>query len=194
MRARATKEDPVFAIIAAHRKAALAEDRAKASLDRLRVRLDGRKDQAQLAPSRRLTCARPLMPVGIDPDNPAAMVGGSAGIETFVRRHVEGLARCLGGRTASRVRRLRTDAIDELERAYGRLLRTHDAKRRACGLVDKEFAYRAAEATTADALSALVACRPSTDEGRKALAQYIAAVGFDHAPPWALRKVMSNLA
>jgi len=191
MRKRAPKQDPAFAAIARHQTATKTEARTKASLDRLRARLDGMKSQAGLPARSRLTCDFPLMPIG---DPPLTLIDGRAAIRKHVEHFLDVAAKYLGPKAARNVRGLGAEAVKELEREWDRFHAAHMAKQAACGLTTKERASVAAEEAVHRSLMALTKVRPTTDAGRKALADYAASVDDLHRmPPWAMRHVLANV-
>jgi hypothetical protein len=187
------KSDPIFALIAKHAKAVKAFGRAEASLSRLRQRLDARKGEACLDPSRRLTSKTPPFDVG-RPNHPATVVTTRDGLTRHVWRAFDEIALKIGPRTASRVRAHEREAVAELQRRYGSFMRAHKARRKACGLTKRERAAEDADLAASLALNALMKAVPTTPEGRAALANHLCNLGPRAAPWWALRDCLARLS
>lgn len=194
MARKAKIADPVFARIETHRKAVKAESRAQDSLDRLKSRLDKRKDQQRLNMDRRLTCRTPLYDVGGSTYDPFDVMHSRAQCASYVRTSFERLTRSLGPVAAKQVARHEKTALKELQRSYDAFQQAHKAKRKTLGLTALEDVVDAAYWPLADALKSLLEKPPVTVEGRKALATYLGSLSAQEAPWWAVRKSLPLLA
>jgi hypothetical protein len=185
--------DPIFALIEAHARAVKAQDKATASLDRLRARIDARPSEKRLHEGRRLTCPFPFFDVGGTSFDPAAVIPTREEIPRHVWDAIDRCAIRIGRDASRRMHELEKPAIEELRRRYDAFLRAHNARRKAVGLVAREKAADKAERAASDALIVLTKAKPATPEGKLALAKHMAACGPAQAPWWAMRAVLEML-
>jgi len=186
-------KDPIFVLIAAHAKAVKVQAAAEHALERLKEKLDAHKHEKGKSAQRRLTCETPYFDIGSSAD-PVKVIISREQIPQHVWNAFDELACNLGPRSASRVRKLEREAVEELSCRYVAFQRAHSTRRKAVGLTAKQTAAHIAGCDAIMALSALVKVSPTTPEGRIALAKHLATLGPSDGPWWAMREALERLA
>ncbi|HEX3666178.1 MAG TPA: hypothetical protein VHU23_13220 [Rhizomicrobium sp.] len=176
MRARKGKPDPIFAGIEKHAAAVKAHDRARAALRRLEARINARASERKKSEGQRLTVQFPTFFFGGPKICPHWYIRDRQAIKQHVWETIDRASDRLMPKARRALHSLEKEAVAEMERAFDRFRKRHEAERGAAGLSAAAKADDATECAQRFALSALMNVQPTTAQGAKALAKHLAGL------------------